>query len=228
MNRPSSVRDSSTSARAGFAIEYCGLTGLPSSSQARKYFPSSAKCAASSRASTVFGWVPAATKIVSRRKPGLAGFVPLPVLAEALHCEADALRRAVFVDVDRERREALGERDAFLERLLDLLVVERVRGTVDQAPAVGDRHAAPALQQLDKPGRAPRPRPSARSARIARACARNSSAISRSSGVPRLADRVLADLGGERLVAVRGTSRPAPRSRRATRSQCRSRSGRRR
>jgi hypothetical protein len=87
------------------------------------------------------------------RKPGLAGFVPLPVLAEPLPREADPLRRAVLVDVHRERGEALGEHDPFLERLLDFLVVERVRGAVDQPPAVGDRHAAPALQELGDPRR---------------------------------------------------------------------------
>src|SRR5258707_15047130 len=66
MKRPSGKRDKSTSARSGLEIARCGFTGRPSSSQAWKYLPSSWKCAASSRASTVFGWVPAATNTVLR------------------------------------------------------------------------------------------------------------------------------------------------------------------
>ena len=56
--------------------------------------------------------------------------------------------------VDRygERRQAFGKAPVLLERLLDLLVVERVGGTVDQAPSVSDRGATPTLHQLDDPG----------------------------------------------------------------------------
>ena len=53
------------------------------------------------------------------------------------------------VDLDGDRRQALGEANPFLERLVDLLVIEGVRGAVDQAPAIGDGHAAPRLQQLE-------------------------------------------------------------------------------
>src|SRR5206468_6142057 len=54
---------------------------------------------------------------------------------------------AIMVDLDALRREALGENDPLLERLADLFVVEGVGRAVDQAPAVGDRHASPGLQQ---------------------------------------------------------------------------------
>ena len=53
--------DISTCAAFGFARWCSGFTGRPASSSARKYLPSTAKCAGCSRASTVFGCVPAAT-----------------------------------------------------------------------------------------------------------------------------------------------------------------------
>ena len=54
-----------------------------------------------------------------------------------------------FVDLDAGRRQALGEGNSFLERLLHLLVVQGVGGTVDPLAAVGDRRAAPRLQELE-------------------------------------------------------------------------------
>ena len=100
-------------------------------------------------------------------------------------------------------RQALGEADAFLERLLDFLVVERVARRIDQAAAIGDGDAAPAIEQLDQLRRlAGLARARARSARMARAWAMNSSAISRSRRRPARAHRRLAALGGQRLVAL--------------------------
>src|SRR6185436_860489 len=56
---------------------------------------------------------------------------------------------ARVVDERLERREPLAEADPFLEGLLHLLVVERVRGAVDEALAIRDRGAAPELEQLE-------------------------------------------------------------------------------
>jgi hypothetical protein len=42
----------------------------------------------------------------------------------------------MLVDIDTNRREAFGERDAFLERLLDLFVVQ---GRRDYRPAGGGK-----------------------------------------------------------------------------------------
>ena len=101
-------------------------------------------------------------------------------------CDAakrEARRRARCVDFDADRRQSFGKADPLLQRLLDFLVVQRVRRAVDQPAAIGDRRAAPPLQQLDDPRFAPLPRAVSRSARIARACARNSTAISRSAAV---------------------------------------------
>ncbi len=57
--------------------------------------------------------------------------------------EENGLGVAVLVDFDADGGQSFREGDAFLERLLDLLVVQRIGGTVDQTSPVGDRHAAP-------------------------------------------------------------------------------------
>jgi len=63
--------------------------------------------------------------------------------------------RAAGVDGHRGRRQAFGEADPFLERLLHLFVVERVGGAVDEALAVGDGRTAPAREQFRDARRAP-------------------------------------------------------------------------
>jgi hypothetical protein len=97
------------------------------------------------------------------------------------------------IDIDRCRRQVLCEPDAFLERLFHFLVVERVRGAVDEPAPVGDRHAAPMPEQLGDPRVAALAR-AARSSRIVRAWARNSLCDFALVVVPALADRMLADL----------------------------------
>src|SRR5438552_520781 len=70
------------------------------------------------------------------------------VAIASLDRDCERARAAMRIDFDRERRQALGEAHALLQRFLDFLVIERVRRTVEQAPAIGDRDAAPGLQQL--------------------------------------------------------------------------------
>ena len=64
---------------------------------------------------------------------------------------AQRARCAVVIHVDSTGVRPSANTDAFLERLFDLLVVQRVRRAVDQPAPVGDRHAAPVLQQFDDP-----------------------------------------------------------------------------
>ena len=71
--------------------------------------------------------------------------IVMPAVANTIIPSDDALADRL----DRERRQPLGEADALLERLPDLLVVQRVGRAVEQALAVGDGHPAPALQQFD-------------------------------------------------------------------------------
>ena len=66
--------------------------------------------------------------------------------------QRDGAKRPKGVDIEPRGRQALGKTDALLERLFDLLVIQRVRRTVDQPLAVGQRDATPGLQQLDDPG----------------------------------------------------------------------------
>ena len=61
---------------------------------------------------------------------------------------------AEAVDLHRLGRQAFGEADALLHRLGHFLVVQRVARRVDQAPAIGDGDAAPAIEQLDESRRA--------------------------------------------------------------------------
>ena len=77
---------------------------------------------------------------------------PLAVFAAALFSEAHAVDGTVLVHIDGNGVEALGEHRAFFKRFLDFFVVQRVGGTVDQAPPIGDRRAAPFLQHFENPG----------------------------------------------------------------------------
>ncbi len=52
------------------------------------------------------------------------------------------------IDFDRCRGQQFGKADAFLHRLRHLLVVEGVARRVSEPPAIGDRHPAPAVDQL--------------------------------------------------------------------------------
>ena len=80
---------------------------------------------------------------------------PCAVIADPLHGECHAARApSRGVDFDCKRRQAFREADALLERLLDFFVVQRVRRTVDQAPPIRDRYAAPVVQQVDDARRA--------------------------------------------------------------------------
>ena len=80
----------------GLARPRTTLTGLPSSSSTRKYLPSSVKCAASSRASTVLGCVPAATRIVRAGSVACAVscHTPSPSVCCSDTCERRRARRA--------------------------------------------------------------------------------------------------------------------------------------
>ena len=57
------------------------------------------------------------------------------------------------IDLDLDRGQPLGEADPILHRLRDFLVVQGVARRVDQAAAIGDRDAAPAIHELDEPRR---------------------------------------------------------------------------
>ena len=184
--------------------------------------------------STVLGCVPAATRIVRAGRtissPGLcSGSGRCPPTS----CERCRVSRSAAAWPKRSTSTALGvrpfgEADALLHRLRHLLVVEGVARRVDQAAAIGDRDAAPAVEQrCQMRGARPSRAAASRSARIARAWAMNSSATSRSAAFqPRAPPPRRARPPASR--SATGTSRPAPGNRRATRSRCRSRSARRR
>ena len=72
-------------------------------------------------------------------------------------CVARHLQRRGLVediDLDGDRGQHLGEADALLHRLCDLLMVEGVARRIDEAPAIGDGHPAPGI---DEAGEARRP-----------------------------------------------------------------------
>ena len=76
--------------------------------------------------------------------------------------QADRRGMARLIHLDLRRRQPLGEADAFLEGLLDLLVIEGVARRIDHAPAIGDGDAAPFVHERRQPrrlacGRGPRP-----------------------------------------------------------------------
>ena len=99
----------------------------------------------------------------------------LPDSSNAYFSTRSAFGRARGIDLHFFRRQALGEAHAFFERLRDFFVIQRVAGRIDQPAPVGDGHAAPGIQQIDQlAGARPSRAAAARSARIARACARNS------------------------------------------------------
>src|SRR5262249_22491033 len=62
----------------------------------------------------------------------------------ALQADRGGMTR--LVDMDLRRRQALGEANAFLKRLLDLLVVQGVARRIDEPAAIGDGYAAPGIQ----------------------------------------------------------------------------------
>ena len=68
-------------------------------------------------------------------------------LAVLVPCHLERLGVAVGIDLDRDRRQALGEADVLLQRLQHLFVVQRIGRQIDQAPPIGDGDAAPAVHQ---------------------------------------------------------------------------------
>ena len=88
---------------------------------------------------------------------------PAPAALVDLHAlEAQRACPAALVHFHGERRQALGEPDAFLQRLRDFLMVQRVARRVDQPAPVSDGDAAPGAQQLTNARRLAgrgRPRP---------------------------------------------------------------------
>ena len=74
---------------------------------------------------------------------------PLAILAHGLAGEVDAACRGIIIYVDRQWRKGLGEADAFFQRFFHLFVIERVRGAVEQAAAVGYGCAAPGAEQFN-------------------------------------------------------------------------------
>ena len=78
--------------------------------------------------------------------------VPAAVAVSTLGGQGDRAHGARFVDVDAARVHALGDADAFLERLLHLFVVQGVRRAVDQPLAIGEGDAAPLAQKPDDIG----------------------------------------------------------------------------
>ena len=91
----------------------------------------------------------------------------LDLRAILLARDLERLGMAVGIDLDGDRRQALGEADVLLQRLHHFLVVQRVGRRIDQAAAIGDGDAAPAVHQPGDVGRAASRPAAARSARIA-------------------------------------------------------------
>ena len=89
----------------------------------------------------------------ARGQRGLCELVPHAVAVGALQRCLEPGRGAALVHFDGERRDAFGKANALFQRLLHFLVVERIRGAVDQAAAIGDRDPAPVVQQLRDPRR---------------------------------------------------------------------------
>ena len=189
-----------------------------------------ARRAADPRApSTVLGCVPAATRIVRAGSTTSSGGAPGSVSAAAWEDSRSARAWPNRSSCDLVRRQALGEADALLQRLRHFLVVQRVARRIDQAAAIGDGDAAPAVAAARRcAARGPRARP-LRARRGSRGRARGTRRRSRASCVgPAGAHRGLAALGDQRLVAAEEFLDLHADNRRATRSRCRSRSGRRR
>ena len=109
------------------------------------------------------------------------------------------------------------------------LVIERVRRAVDRAAAIGDRHAAPRLQQLEDAGA--RSRPPLQRVPLGANRTRVREELVGDARAPRRSRRCARPLRRARARGARsaaGISRPAPGSTPALRSRCRSRSARRR
>src|SRR5262249_45432600 len=84
----------------------------------------------------------------ARGQRRLAERVPDPITVVVMLRHAQRSSMAEGVDFDGERRQAFRKADTLLERLLHLLVIERIGRTVDQSPTIRDRRAAPALQEF--------------------------------------------------------------------------------
>ena len=78
--------------------------------------------------------------------PGADEFVLLGVEGELRH--GDGVGVAEAVDGDFFGREAFSEVDALFERLGDFFVIQRVGRRIDHSAAVGERDAAPGLEEL--------------------------------------------------------------------------------
>ena len=128
-----------------------------------------------------------------------------------------------------DRRQQFGKADPLLHRLCHLLVIEGVARRVDKSPAIGDRHPAPAVEQLHQARRPALARGRSRARRGWREpWAMNSEATSCSArhSIPRAPPPHRARRPVSRSATE--TSRPGSGNRRATRSRCRSQSDRRR
>ena len=132
----------------------------------------------------------------------LAVRAPPAVLAELLAVETDSPDRPEVVDLDAAWSEALDERDAFFQRFFHLLVVQRVRGAVDQAAPVHDGGPAPLAQHFRDARRAMLP---ARQLVLFAHGARMGQELLGDLAVqvvPAVADRILADPPGQLFVPV--------------------------
>ena len=74
---------------------------------------------------------------------------PAALVATDLARERDGARCALLVNINGTRINTFSEADALFQRLLHLFMVEGVGGAVDHALAVGERDAAPLLEELD-------------------------------------------------------------------------------
>ena len=91
------------------------------------------------------GWVPAATRMVRAGSTLLAESSTSSLSADRRAPSRSALAWPKSSISTSLGRQALGEADAFLERLGHLLVVQRVARRVDQPAAVGDGRRRPRL-----------------------------------------------------------------------------------
>src|SRR5262245_23468134 len=146
MARPSASTLINTWAAEGL-VTRSGVTLRPLSSTAWKYLPSMRTCCGSSRASTVLGCVPAATRIVRAGRTTSRGAAD----GSSWAWERRSARGAEAVEQHLLRRQPLGEADPFLQRFAHLLVVERIARRIDQAAAIDDRGATPSAHELGEP-----------------------------------------------------------------------------
>ena len=233
MQRPSARRDEQHAdvARLGDRL-LAASPGCPASSTRRKYVPSSVKCvgvlAREHRVGLRAGGDQDRARRQRRRRPARPtcrrrrAAAPRPSSARGV-AVARRPRRASGVRPSAKRMPSSSAFSHFL-------VVQRVRRAVDQPPAIGDRHAAPAIAAARamrgaRSSRCRRCALGADRARVREELVGDRRAPRRSSALRTAASPLLARPA---LRSAPGISRPAPGSRRATRSRCRSRSGRRR